>query len=98
VLPLVPSGLRFMHFSLAGIALALAVPVGLLFGWVRLDPRVRSVERLEQATGLAVMAAIPFYPTPQDRRRERRHNMLLLVTVAGIAAVYLAAFWLRLKQ
>ncbi|WP_243040978.1 XrtA system polysaccharide chain length determinant [Dyella sedimenti] len=98
VLPLVPSGLRFMHFSLAGIALALAVPVGLLFGLVRLDPRVRSVERLEQATGLAVMAAIPFYPTPQDRRRERRHNMLLLVTVAGIAAVYLAAFWLRLKQ
>lgn len=98
VMPLVPSGLRFMHFSLAGIALAVAVPLGLLFGLVRLDPRVRSVERLEQATGLAVMASIPFYPTPADRRRDHRHNLFLLVTVVGIAAIYLAVFWLRLKQ
>ena len=98
VLPLVPSGLRFMHFSLAGIALGLAGPIGLLICLVKLDPRVRSVERLEQATGLAVLASIPFYPTPADRHRERLHNMFLLITVAGIAAVYLAMFWLRLKQ
>ncbi|WP_430390381.1 XrtA system polysaccharide chain length determinant [Dyella sp. 20L07] len=98
VMPLTPSGLRFMHFSLGGIALALAVPIGLLFGLVRLDPRVRSVERLEQTTGLAVLASIPFYPTPLDRRRDRLHNIFLLVTVAGIAAIYLAMFWLRLKQ
>lgn len=97
VMPLMPSGLRFMHFSIAGIALALAVPLGLLFGLVRLDPRVRSVERLEQATGLAVMASIPFYPTPDDRRRDRRHNLFLLATLAGIAAVYLAMAWLRVK-
>jgi len=97
VLPLVPSGLRLMHFSLAGIALALAVPLGLLFGLVRLDPRVRAVERLEQATGIMVMASIPFYPTPADRRRDRRHNIFLLFTVAGIAAIYLTVFWLRLK-
>ncbi|HET6554406.1 MAG TPA: XrtA system polysaccharide chain length determinant [Dyella sp.] len=98
VMPLMPSGLRFMHFSLAGIALALAVPIGLLLALVKLDPRVRSVERVEQATGFVVLAAIPFYPTPADRRRDRRHNLFLLVVVAGIAAVYLAAFWLRLKQ
>lgn len=97
VMPLVPSGLRFMHFSLAGIALALAVPIGLLFGLVKLDPRVRSIERLEQATGLVALASIPFYPTPADRRRDRRHNIFLLVTIAGIGAVYLAVFWLRLK-
>ncbi|WP_199099428.1 XrtA system polysaccharide chain length determinant [Dyella sp. ASV21] len=97
VMPLVPSGLRFMHFSIAGLALALAVPVGLLFGLVRLDPRVRSVERLEQATGLAVLASIPFYPTPDDRRREHRQNLFLMVTLAGIAAIYLGVFWLRLK-
>ncbi|MHA6203870.1 XrtA system polysaccharide chain length determinant [Dyella soli] len=98
VMPLTPSGLRFMHFSLAGIALSLAIPVGLLFCLVRLDPRVRSVDRLEQATGLAVLAAIPFYPTPRDRRRDRFHNTLLLITVMGVAAIYLAMFWLRLKQ
>ncbi len=98
VMPLAPSGLRFMHFSLAGIALSLAIPLGLLFCVVRFDPRVRSVERLEQATGLAVLASIPFYPTPNDRRRDRLHNLILLLMVAGVGVVYLAMFWLRLKQ
>jgi hypothetical protein len=98
VLPLTPSGLRFMHFSLAGIALSVAIPLGLLFCVVRFDPRVRSAERLEQATGFAVLASIPFYPTPDDRRRDRLHNMFLLLVVAGVGAIYLAMFWLRLKQ
>lgn len=98
VMPLAPSGLRFMHFSLAGIGLSLAVPLGLLFCLVRFDPRVRSIMQLEQATGLAVMASVPFYPTPLDRRRERLHNTFLLATLLGVGLVYLVMFWLRLKQ
>ncbi|TCV97596.1 polysaccharide chain length determinant protein (PEP-CTERM system associated) [Luteibacter rhizovicinus] len=97
VMPLVPSGLRFMHFGLAGVGLSLAVPFGLLFALVRLDPRVRSIWQLERNTGLSVLADIPFYPTPRDRRRERLHNMLLVLIIAGVAAVYLILFWLRLK-
>jgi polysaccharide chain length determinant protein (PEP-CTERM system associated) len=97
MVPLVPTGLRFMHFGLAGIALSLAVPLGLLFALVRFDPRVRSVWQLEQGTGLPVLASIPFYPTPRDRRRDRLHNVILLLVVAGVAAIYLAMLWLRMK-
>ncbi|MDQ0007980.1 polysaccharide chain length determinant protein (PEP-CTERM system associated) [Luteibacter jiangsuensis] len=97
MMPLVPSGLRFMHFGLAGLALSLAIPLGLLFAVARFDPRVRSVAQLEQATGFPVLAAIPFYPTPRDRRREHLHNMMLALTIVGVAAVYLVVFWLRMK-
>jgi hypothetical protein len=97
VMPLVPSGLRFMHFSLAGLALSLAIPFGLLFAVARFDPRVRSVPQLERATGFPVLATIPFYPTPRDRRREQLHNMMLAMIVAGVGAVYLLVFWLRIK-
>jgi len=97
VLPLVPSGLRFMHFGLAGVALSLAVPFGLLFAVARFDPRVRSVGQLERATGFPVLATIPFYPTPRDRRREHLQNMLLVLIVTGVGAVYLLLFWLRMK-
>jgi polysaccharide chain length determinant protein (PEP-CTERM system associated) len=97
VMPLTPSGLRLMHFSLAGIAMSLAVPIGLLFALVRLDPRVRSAWQLEHATGLPVLASIPFYPTPRDRRRDRLNNSILILMVAGVAAVYLVLFWLRMK-
>jgi len=98
VMPLTPSGLRFMHFGLAGIALSLVVPFGLLFALVRFDPRVRSLEQLEHYTGLTVLATIPFYPTPHDRRREQMQNTMLVFTVVGVAAVYLILFWLRMKR
>jgi len=64
---------------------------------VRFDPRVRSVWQLEQGTGLPVLASIPFYPTPRDRRRDRLHNLVLLLVIAGVAAIYLVMLWLRLK-
>ncbi|OOG50996.1 XrtA system polysaccharide chain length determinant [Rhodanobacter sp. C01] len=97
VMPLVPSGLRFMHFAIAGIALALAVPFGLLFALVRFDPRVRSVEQLEHSTGLMVLATVPFYSTPQDRRREQLRNVFLVATVLTVVVVYLLLFGLKLK-
>lgn len=97
LMPLTPKGLRFMHFGLAGIGLSLAIPFGLLFVATRFDPRVRSVGQLERATGMTVLATIPFYPTPRDRRHEHVSNTLLVLIVAGVAATYLALFWLRLK-
>jgi protein tyrosine kinase modulator len=98
VMPLMPSGLRFMHFALSGIALAIAIPLGLLLGIARFDPRVRSEQQLEHTTGLPVLATIPFYPTPRDRRRERVEVTMLSLLIAGVAIVYLLLFWLRMRS
>ncbi|ULU24043.1 XrtA system polysaccharide chain length determinant [Dyella terrae] len=97
VLPLTPSGLRFMHFGMAGMGLSVLLPLGLLLALVWFDPRVRSVWQLEQAIGAPVLATIPFYPTPGDRRRDRMRNMTVALIVAGVIAVYLIAVWIRLK-
>jgi len=97
VMPLSPSGLRFMHFGIAGIVLSLAIPLGLLLGIARVDPRVRSTAQLERSTGLLVLATVPFYPTPQDRQRARLQNILLGMIVLGVALAYLILFWLKLK-
>ncbi|HWU76425.1 MAG TPA: XrtA system polysaccharide chain length determinant [Rhodanobacter sp.] len=97
VMPLTPSGLRFMHFAIAGILAGLAAPFGLLFGIARLDPRVRSIEQLESSSGLQVLASVPFYPTPADRRREHRRTVALTLIVLAVVIVYLIVFWLKLK-
>jgi len=94
---LTPSGLRFMHFGLAGGALSIVLPLSLLLALVWFDPRVRSVWQLEQAIGAPVLASIPFYPTPGDRRRDRMRNMTVALIVLGVFAVYLIAVWIRLK-
>lgn len=97
IMPLTPTGLRFMHFGLAGIAMGLALPLGLLFGIARFDPRVRSAEQLERLTGLPTLATVPFYATRQDRRRQRLANLLLVVIVGLVAAAYLVVFVLKLR-
>jgi len=97
VMPLSPTGLRFMHFGLAGMGLSLVLPLSMLLALVWFDPRVRSVWQLEQAIGSPVLAAIPYYPTPGDRRRERMRNTIVGLIVLGVGAVYLIAVWIRLK-
>jgi len=77
--------------------LSLAIPFGLLFALVRFDPRVRSADHLERVLGTNVLATIPFYPTPRDRRRDRLQNTMLVLIGVGVAAFYLILFWIRHK-
>lgn len=70
VMPLRPSGLRFLHVALAGLALAVAVPLGLLFVLARFDPRVRSARQLERRAAYPILTVVPPYRTARDRRRE----------------------------
>lgn len=95
MMPLAPSGLRLAHFAAAGIALAALIPIGLLFGVSRYDPRVRSRELLEYSTGLPVLATIPHFQTPEDERQRHRRNVLIVLIVLGVIACYLALFIIR---
>lgn len=90
-LPLRPLGFRFLHFGLAGIGLGVALPLALLFGLVRLDPRLRSANQLEQLTGVPVLASVPTYMNLRDRRTARvRDGMLVLLLIAVVAAYAIA--------
>jgi hypothetical protein len=86
-MPVRPTGLRFMHFALGGIAAAVAVPLGLLFLLVRFDPRVRSPRQLERQGHYALLTIVPRYRTPRDRRRE---FMRIAISASIVVAVVLA--------
>lgn len=95
-LPARPSGLRMLHFALAGMLLALAVPFGLLFALVRLDPRVRSAVQLSaQAPELHVLATVPAYVTARERQRHKTRLLLSAALVAGVFACYGLVYWIR---
>ncbi|HRO27357.1 MAG TPA: hypothetical protein PLD19_07970 [Luteimonas sp.] len=81
-MPLRPTGLRFMHIAAAGLLAALAVPLGLLWLLVRFDPRVRSPHMVELKSRYPLLATIPAYPSPRDRRRQLVH-----LATAGALAV-----------
>jgi uncharacterized protein involved in exopolysaccharide biosynthesis len=96
-LPQHPSGLRLVHVTVAGLAFALLLPLGLLFGSARFDPRVRSAAQLERMTGLPTLATIPTYPTPADRRRAATHATVLALILAGVMLCYVVTFLLQLR-
>jgi polysaccharide chain length determinant protein (PEP-CTERM system associated) len=97
-LPLRPSGLRFMHFSLAGVGAGVFLPAMLLFGLVRFDPRIRAASQIERLTGIPVLASVPLYTTRQDRWRSRRTTVLLILLVIGVMAAYAAIGLMKLKM
>ncbi|MGA7296268.1 MAG: XrtA system polysaccharide chain length determinant [Rhodanobacteraceae bacterium] len=96
-LPLRPSGLRMLHFAIAGLGLGMAIPLGLLFCLVRFDPRARSARQLERI-GIPVLASVPVYATASDRRREVwRVRIAVLISVAVLGA-YFVVMLLRLQK
>jgi polysaccharide chain length determinant protein (PEP-CTERM system associated) len=98
VKPLRPTGLSLMHFALAGIVLAIALPLGLLFALVRFDPRVRSARELERQIGVPVLAAVPVYATPRERGADRTRQALAILLILGVFAAYALTYWLRLAK
>ncbi len=96
-MPLQPSGLRLMHFALAGLAAGVALPLVLLFGLARFDPRVRSAAQLERATNLPVLATIPIYRTSHDRVRERARTAAAILIILAVGAAYALLYWIRLQ-
>jgi len=94
-LPIRPSGLRLLHFAIAGLLLGVLTPFGLLFGYARLDPRARSAAQIEQFAGVPVLATVPAYRTPADRRRNALHRAMALVIVVGVLLIYATIWWIR---
>jgi polysaccharide chain length determinant protein (PEP-CTERM system associated) len=92
IMPVRPTGLRFLHFALGGLLLAVAIPLGLLFLLVRFDPRIRSVRLLQKYADRPTLTVVPVYKTPRAKRAQRNRNiasfaMLLVVVVAYGAAL-----------
>lgn len=97
-LPLLPSGLRFMHFLAIGLILGALLPVGLLVGMVRLDPRVRDAQLLTRDYGLPVLVTVPAFAGAAAREHETRLNMRVAALIALVVMAYAALAWLRVMR
>lgn len=90
VFPLQPTGLRFIHFLLAGPFVGLMAAVGLIVAYVVVDPRVRSPSLLisQLPDDVELLGVIPHVHTPLAKRVFRSDVVLLSVVVVVGVAVY----------
>ena len=97
-MPLRPSGLRVMHVAGAGIVLAMALPLLLLFGLIRLDPRVRSPLQIEREAGLPVLGSMPSYLNRKKRGQQLRRYALAAMLFLSVPVAYGLTYTLKLMD
>ncbi|MGY0798319.1 XrtA system polysaccharide chain length determinant [Lysobacter sp. A286] len=87
-MPLRPTGLRFMHFAAGGLLLAILLPLGVVFLRARFDPRMRSATHFSRRIGMPLLAVIPTYHTPHERRQQIVRMTLSFAIIAAVFVTY----------
>jgi polysaccharide chain length determinant protein (PEP-CTERM system associated) len=87
-LPVRPTGLRLMHVAGIGLFLAVLAPVMLVFGYAKLDPRVRSPLEIERKAGLPVLGVVPAFRRPEQRRHSARQLAFASLLVLSVPAIF----------
>lgn len=82
-LPHKPSGPQFIHFALAGPLLGLFLPLGTVVVLRKLDPRIRSEDRITEELGLPMLGVLPHVYSPAELKREVIGNIALSLFLFG---------------
>lgn len=97
-LPLSPSGLRFLHFVIGGLLLAVLLPMGLLYAKLQVDPRVRLSSLILDRHKVPVLAVVPHFWTASEAQAARRELAWLSVMISGTLLVVVVTSALRFAK
>lgn len=95
MIPVRPSGFRFVHFVFGGIALSILMPIGLVFMLIMLDPRIRLESILSDKLQLQVLAVMPHVMSPVKERAMKIQTALLGSVICVVAVTYILLGWLK---
>ena len=97
IYPTLPKGLRFTHFAMAGPVLGIAIPLGLIFLFIQLDPRIRMSHKLEESLPVPLIGVVPHLTPPIRKRLFSKDIILLSLVVLAVIGVYAAVAWSKLN-
>lgn len=91
--PLLPSGLRFIHFVALGCVLAVGFPVGLAILYVLVDPRIRFSSVLRESFDIPILAEVPHLSSSLQQRLSRVDARVYIFFASVAAAIYLGSLF-----
>jgi polysaccharide chain length determinant protein (PEP-CTERM system associated) len=95
MLPLQPSGMRFLHFIIIGLMFGIMLPLGLVFAKVYVDPRVRVGSLIADKHKQSLLAVVPHLWSPSETQVVRREIAWLSLAVSATVIVIVVAGALR---
>jgi len=94
-IPLLPTGIRFIHFAIAGIILGLAIPLGLIYIMLQIDPRVRFSKIISEELNVPVLAEIHQISSLSENRKTKINLIVLAVGFLMVIIIYGYVGWLK---
>ena len=95
-MPLLPTGVRFVHFLIAGLLLGLIVPIGLIYLMIQIDPRIRFSQIISAELNIPVLAEVNVIKSPSEKRSEKINIVYLSIGVLFVFCIYGYVSWLKL--
>jgi len=96
-IPLIPTGIRFIHFVIAGIALGLLVPMALIYFMIQVDPRIRFSQIISSDLNIPVLAEINAISDIEEIKKERKSNILIILGLVLLVLIHGYVVWLKLQ-
>lgn len=93
--PLIPTGIRFLHFVAAGLTLGLAVPIGLIYIMLQVDPRIRFSNSIKTELELPVLAEITRISSMQEEHKAKINLIFIAVGFSIVLLIYGYIGWLK---
>ena len=93
--PLMPSGVRFAHFVIAGPFAGIFITIGIILSYIILDPRIRFLFMVEEIA--PVISVVPRVMTPTDKKIMRTDICLLWMFAFVVALVYASIAFARIR-
>ncbi|RDH83757.1 MAG: hypothetical protein DIZ80_06365 [endosymbiont of Galathealinum brachiosum] len=94
-IPLIPTGIRFLHFMVAGLALGITAPFALIFIMLQVDPRLRFSRVIQAEMEIPVLAEIPMITTKKEDRSLKVSLVILLFGFCIILFIYGYVGWIK---
>jgi len=96
--PVLPSGLRFIHWAALGLLLGAILPFLYLFTFVKLDPRIRTPSGITEDLDLPLLTVVPHMSLPGEQRGWIHSKLAIFAVVAVVLVIYAAAAFFKLTQ
>lgn len=95
LLPLEPTGLRFIHFVVGGLLAGILLPIGLIYAKLQAEPRIYVGQIISEKHKLPLLAIIPHMWSPTDIQAVRREVGWLTLTTTMTVLVVVVVSVLR---
>ncbi len=94
-IPLLPTGIRFVHFSIAGILLGFTLPLVFIYLLLTFDPKVRFSKIISKEMKIPVLADINHISVIKEIKKIKINLILLVSGVVMVFIIYGYVGWLK---